>query len=145
MRCAGVMLRMVLFVCALGLLIGAAWIGSHAVYHSWHPCDWLLQDTVERVLERRGVDPDTASIPLKAGVSEAPEVQIVLRLRRTPLECVSTWAAGRIFPCPVPRPMESRPVGRAGPGAPTRPAVRPGGPRQPGRSQPEELRDAGPR
>lgn len=95
---AGVMVRMVLIVGALGLLIGAAWIGSHAAYHSWHPCDWLLQDTVDRVLERRGIDPDMASIPLKAEVSEASEVQIVLRLRSTPLQCVSTWAAGRIFP-----------------------------------------------
>ena len=73
-------MRMMLSVCALGILIAAAWIGFHAVYYSWHACDWLLQDTVDRVLERRGADPDTASIPLKAQVSEAPEVQIVLRL-----------------------------------------------------------------
>lgn len=95
---AGVVMRMALFACVLGLLLGAAWIGAHAVYHSWHPCDWLLQDTVDRVLERRGVNPDTASIPLKAEVSEAIEVQTVLRLRSTPFQCASTWAAGRIFP-----------------------------------------------
>lgn len=82
----------------LALLLAAGWVASHAAYHSWHPCDWLLQDSVDRLLERRGIDPDTASIPLKATASESTEVQLVLRLRSTPARCLATWAAGQISP-----------------------------------------------
>lgn len=70
----------------------------HAQYNSWHPCDWLLQDTVERVLRRSGIDPDTASIPLRASTIETPYVQAVLQLRNTPAQCLGTWIAGRVFP-----------------------------------------------
>jgi hypothetical protein len=75
-----------------------AWVALHAHYESWHPCDWLLQDTVAHVLWRSGIDPDTASIPLKASTVEAPYVQAVLRLRSTPAQCFGTWLSGRIFP-----------------------------------------------
>jgi hypothetical protein len=54
----GILMRIVALFCALGLLLGAAWIGFHAAYHSWHPCDWLLQDMVEDALVRRGIEVD---------------------------------------------------------------------------------------
>lgn len=90
--------RILLIVGGTVVLLGGAWIAFHAVYHSWHPCDWLLQDRVESVLRGNGIDPDTASIPLRATVVESAEVQAVLRLRTTPAECMGTWALGRVFP-----------------------------------------------
>lgn len=79
-------------------LLSLAWVGLHAHYRSWHPCDWLLQDTVAQVLRQRGIDPDTASIPLRASTVQAPYVQAVLQLRNTPGSCLSTWITGRILP-----------------------------------------------
>lgn len=87
----------VLLLLGVALLPLAAWGLLHARYHSWHPCDWLLQDRVSRVLRQRGIDPDTASIPLKATVAGSAEVQAALQLRRTPAECLSTWTLGRVF------------------------------------------------
>ena len=84
-------------VAALALL-ALAWVGLHAHYRSWHPCDWLLQDTVAHVLWQQGIDPDTASIPLQARTVQAPYVQAVLQLRNTAGSCLSTWITGRILP-----------------------------------------------
>jgi uncharacterized membrane protein len=90
--------KFLLILGGLVILLGGGWIASHAVYHSWHPCDWLLQETVQAVLQRRGIDSDTASIPLQARVVELTEVQAVLRLRNTPAQCASTWLLGLVFP-----------------------------------------------
>jgi hypothetical protein len=86
---------------ALALLLavsGAGWVAARARYHSGHPCDWLLQDRVARVLRRQGVDPDTASVVLRARTAEHPEVRAALRLRPTPAGCLAAWASARIFP-----------------------------------------------
>lgn len=80
------------------LLPLSGWVLLHQTYHSWHPCDWLLDDRVALILRRHGVDPDTASIRLKATVAESAEARAVLRLRSTPGQCLTTWAAGRILP-----------------------------------------------
>jgi hypothetical protein len=82
----------------LAVLPPLAWVGQHARYHSWHPCDWLLQEEVDALLRRQGVDPATASIVLRATAAEHPRVRAVLRLRNTPAECLVTWAAGRVLP-----------------------------------------------
>lgn len=87
----------ILLLLGVVLLPLAAWGLLHASYHSWHPCDWLLQDRVSKVLRQRGIDPDTASIPLKATIAGSAEVQAALQLRRTPAQCLSTWALGRVF------------------------------------------------
>lgn len=83
---------------ALLVLLPLAWAGLHAHYDSWHPCDWLLRETVDHVLRQGGIDPDTASVPLKASTVETPYVQAVLHLRNTPAQCLGTWLSGRVFP-----------------------------------------------
>ncbi|HEV2148932.1 MAG TPA: hypothetical protein VGR37_16120 [Longimicrobiaceae bacterium] len=70
----------------------------HEAYDSWQPCDWLLVDRVSLILRREGIDPDTASVPLKATVAASAEVRAVLQLRHTPAACLGTWAAGRVLP-----------------------------------------------
>lgn len=85
-----------LVVGSLAVFLPAAWLLLHRAYGSWHPCDWLLVDRVSRILRQRGVDPDTASIPLQATVAGSAEVRAVLLLRNTPGQCLVTWAAGRI-------------------------------------------------
>lgn len=90
--------RLLLLTGALALLLPAGWIGMRAHYDSWHPCDWLLQERVDRALERRGIDPDSASIPLKATTAGSAEVQSVLRLRPEPLQCLATRMGDRIDP-----------------------------------------------
>ncbi|MBW3627949.1 MAG: hypothetical protein KY464_01510 [Gemmatimonadetes bacterium] len=90
------MRKVLLLCCGAALLLVGSWAALYAGYHSRHPCDWLLQETVHRVLQQRGIDPDTASIPLKASVVGSAEVQTVLRLRSTAVQCLSTWAGARI-------------------------------------------------
>lgn len=80
------------------LLPPAGWVLLRQRYDSWHPCDWLLVDRVALILRRAGIDPDTASVPLKATVAASPEARAVLQLRNTPVECLSTWVAGRVLP-----------------------------------------------
>lgn len=69
-RWLALLVRAVLSMNLVGVLLLTAWIGARSVYHSWHPCDWLLQDTVDRVIARQDIDPDSASIRLKAVTSE---------------------------------------------------------------------------
>lgn len=88
----------VLLATGILLLPGAAWVLLKEAYHSWHPCDWLLQDRVALILHREGIDAEAASIPLKATVAESAEVRAVLQLRHTPMQCLSTWAAARVLP-----------------------------------------------
>lgn len=80
------------------LLPLGVWALLHESYDSWHPCDWLLVDRVALILRRQGIDPDTASIPLKATVVGSAEVRAVFQLRNTPGQCLITWAAGRVTP-----------------------------------------------
>lgn len=87
---------LVLVLLLLVLALGAT--GLYARYHSWHPCDWLLQDRVATVLREQGIDPDTASVVQRAIAVESPEVQAVRRLRSTAASCFATWAAGRVAP-----------------------------------------------
>lgn len=87
-----------------GLIAGAALtalpLGAgailHAHYHSWHPCDWLLQDTVGAILRRSGVDPDTASVVLRATTVESPEARAALERHQTPSACLAAWGAGMV-------------------------------------------------
>lgn len=81
---------------ALLLPLGA-WVLLHGAYHSWHPCDWLLVDRVDLILRWEGIDPDTASVPLKAVVVESSEVRAVLQLRHTPMQCLGT-SASKVLP-----------------------------------------------
>jgi hypothetical protein len=102
-----VCVRTVWVICVGGILLGRSPdnVRPQAVFftplprancriwdHSWHPCDWLLVERVDLILRREGVDPDTASIPLKAVVAESAEVQAILQRRNTPTQCLVTWA-----------------------------------------------------
>lgn len=88
-----------MLIAAIALLLPlGAWVLLHGTYQSWHPCDWLLVDRVDLILRREGIDPDTASIPLKATVVESGEVRAVLQLRHTPMQCLLTWATSRVLP-----------------------------------------------
>lgn len=82
----------------LGALLLGAGAVLHSHYQSWHPCDWLLQDTVGRILERRGIDPETASVVLRATTVESPEVQATLERHRTPSSCLLAWAGRGVLP-----------------------------------------------
>jgi hypothetical protein len=83
----------VLAVLAL-LALGTGLLRHH--YASWHPCDWLLQDAVARTLQRQGIDPEAASVPLKASTVGSEEVQARMRGRITPLRCLGSWAVRRV-------------------------------------------------
>lgn len=82
----------------LGVLLRTLVAGLRAHYLSWHPCDWLLQDAVSRTLEIRGIDPDTASIVIRATTVELPEVQATIERHNTPLSCLLSWAGTNILP-----------------------------------------------
>ncbi len=90
--------RVLAAAAALCALLHAAVAGLRAHYLSWHPCDWLLQDTVSRVLESRRINPDSASVVLRATTVESPEVQAVLETHDTPASCLITWASLRLTP-----------------------------------------------
>jgi hypothetical protein len=88
--------RVLLSLVLLLSLLTAAVLALRSGYRSWHPCDWLLQDEVARTLERRGMDPDTASVPLKAVTVGSDEVRVRMRGQHTPLRCAFSWALRRV-------------------------------------------------
>lgn len=89
--------RPLVFALALIVLPSAGWVILHGRYDSWHPCDWLLQDRVELMLRRQGLEPDAVPVPVKASLAESAEVRAVLQLRRTPMQCLGTLAAARVL------------------------------------------------
>ncbi|MBW3655293.1 MAG: hypothetical protein KY444_04250, partial [Gemmatimonadetes bacterium] len=64
-------------------------------YQSVHPCDWLLVDSVERVLRRAGIDPDSASVPVLATTVGSESVAALMAGRKTPASCLLAWAGRR--------------------------------------------------
>lgn len=65
-------------------------------YQSVHPCDWLLVDSVERVLRRAGTDPDTAGVRVLATTAGSEPVAALMAGRSTPASCLLGWAGRRI-------------------------------------------------
>lgn len=64
-------------------------------YQSVHPCDWLLVDSVGRVLRRAGIDPDTAGIRVLATTAESEPVALLMAGRSTPASCLLGWGGRR--------------------------------------------------
>ncbi|MBW3569615.1 MAG: hypothetical protein KY467_00790 [Gemmatimonadetes bacterium] len=83
-------------VAVLVLLVPASGFAAAARrYQSVHPCDWLLVDSVERVLRRAGIDPDSAGVPVLATTAESEQVAQLMAGRDTPASCLLGWAGRR--------------------------------------------------